>query len=495
MAEPENRRDSQPRSGKEEGAHSDSLWRRVWSSIFRGPIRPRSDRDRAWVVFNHLLLHFRPTRLKEGTLRYTHTFGLGGMSLVLVLLLAASGVLLMFVYEPTPETAYRSIVTLQQEVLFGKLVRNLHHWSANFLIVIAFLHLLRVYFTGAYHGARQFNWVLGSALLLTVLASNFTGYLLPWDQLSYWAITICTGMLGYVPGIGAWLQNAARGGSEIGSATLINFYTFHTTLFPILLFVLMGFHFWRVRKAKGVVSPRFLDSPQPKAMGERAVTGDSAEPSIDPDETQKTVLALPNLLMRELAVGLALVALLLLTAVFFDAPLGAEANPGMSPNPAKAPWYFMGFQELLLHFDPLFAVVILPLATILGLSFIPYVRYGTEVEGVWFLSRKGRQMGTAAAFVALVATPLWIIVDERFLDWSALLPGLPPVIVNGLLPVVVLAAIFLFLVQLLKRRFDASVNEIVQTSFVALTTVFLVLTATGIWFRGQGMALVWPWGS
>ena len=445
------------------------------------------------MVFNHLLLHFRPTRLQEPTLRYTHTFGLGGMSLVLVLLLAATGVLLMFAYEPNPSTAYESLETLQEDVLFGKLVRNIHHWSANFLIVIAFFHLLRVYFTGAYHGARQFNWVLGSALLLVVLASNFTGYLLPWDQLSYWAITISTGMLGYVPGIGNWLQTAARGGPEIGSATLINFYTFHTTLFPVLLILLLSFHFWRVRKAKGVVMPRTLGKEPAGPARDRGAGGPDPQSSGVSVDKPRVVLALPHLLMRELAVGLILVAAVLLFSVFFDAPLGAEANPGMSPNPAKAPWYFMGFQELLLHFDPLFAVVLLPLATVIALVYLPYIRYPKPVEGVWFISRTGRRMGVMAAMTALVTTPLWVVTDEHLLNGSALLSSLPPVLGNGVLPIAVLGGLFTGFVLFLKRRFGASINEMIQTSFIGLTVAFLVLTATGIWFRGQGMALVWPW--
>jgi quinol-cytochrome oxidoreductase complex cytochrome b subunit len=469
------------------------LWRRIWSSIFRGPIVPRSNRDRAWVVFNHLLLHFRPTRLREPTLRYTHTFGLGGMSLVLVLLLAATGVLLMFVYEPTPGTAYRSIETLQAQVLFGKLVRNVHHWSANLLVVIAFLHLLRVYFTGAYHGERRFNWVLGSALLLVVLASNFTGYLLPWDQLSYWAITISTGMLGYVPGIGSWLQTAARGGPEIGSATMIDFYTFHTTLFPVLLILLLSFHFWRVRKAKGVVLPRPLDETTAAPDRDEEADERDSESSRAGDDKPRVVMALPHLLMRELAVGLMLVAAVLLFSVFVDAPLGAEANPGMSPNPAKAPWYFMGFQELLLHFDPLFAVVLLPLATVIALGFLPYMRYRSPAEGVWFISHTGRRMGLIAAVAALVATPIWLLLDEHLLNGSSLLSNLPPVVGHGLLPVTVLAGIITAFVLVLRKRLGASADETIQTSFIFLTTVFLVLTVTGIWFRGEGMALVWPW--
>jgi quinol-cytochrome oxidoreductase complex cytochrome b subunit len=453
---------------------------------------PRSNRDRAWVVFNHLLLHFRPTRLKEPTLRYTHTFGLGGMSLVLILLLAATGVLLMFVYEPTPETAYNSIVTLQEEVVFGKLVRNVHHWSANLLVVVAFLHLLRVYFTGAYHGQRQFNWILGSALLLVVLASNFTGYLLPWDQLSYWAITICTSMLGYVPGIGIWLQTAVRGGSEIGSATLINFYTFHTTLFPVLLILLLSFHFWRVRKAKGVVMPRTPDEESTQLAEDAKET--DPDSSGAPVDKPRLVLALPHLLMRELAVGLILVAAVLLFSVLVNAPLGDEANPGMSPNPAKAPWYFMGFQELLLHFDPLFAVVLLPLATVLALFYLPYIRYSSPVEGVWFISGTGRRTGKIAAVAALIATPLWVLLDEHLLNGSDLFSSLPPVVGNGVLPIAVLGVLFTGFVLILKQRLSASINETVQTAFIALTTAFLVLTIIGIWFRGEGMALTFPWG-
>ncbi|NIM49476.1 MAG: DUF4405 domain-containing protein, partial [Gemmatimonadales bacterium] len=206
---------------------------RVWRSIFRGPIRPRSDRDRKWIVFNNFVLHFRPVRVPAKTLSYTHTFGLGGMSLVLVLLLISTGVLMMFGYEPSPEGAYASVLGLERDVLFGRLVRSVHHWSANFLIAVVVLHLLRVYFTGAYHPPRQFNWVLGLGLLLCVLASNFTGYLLPWDQLSYWAVTISTGMIGYVPLAGEWLQRVVRGGPEIGRATLITFYTLHTTIVPV----------------------------------------------------------------------------------------------------------------------------------------------------------------------------------------------------------------------------------------------------------------------
>jgi quinol-cytochrome oxidoreductase complex cytochrome b subunit len=418
------------------------LARRFWRSVFRGPVYPRDDRERKWIVVNNLILHFRPLRLPARTLKYTHTFGLGGMSLVLFLLLAATGILLMFVYEPSPERAYYSILALENEVFFGKLVRNIHHWSANFLIAVVFLHLLRVYFTGGYHAPRQFNWLIGLALLLCVLVSNFTGYLLPWDQLSYWAITICTGMIGYVPLIGDWLQGVIRGGPEIGSATLINFYTFHTTVVPVLLIVLMAWHFWRVRKAHGVVIPR--------APGEQL------------EGKPESVLALPNLLMREFAVALALVAFVMAFSVFVNAPLDEAANPGMSPNPAKAPWYFVGFQELLFHFHGLFAVVVIPLLVAATLVLLPYLRYDGPAEGVWFASRKGRRLGA-------------------------------PEVREGALPFVVLLAALVGVYMVIKRRFEASRGEAIQAAFILLVVAFAILTVTGVWFRGAGMALAWPW--
>lgn len=452
-----------------------SLPRRIWRSIFRTPLTPRTERERKRVVLNHLVLHMRPVRVPEATLRYTHTWGLGGMSALLVLLLILTGVLMMFVYEPAPGAAHASVVSLQSEVRFGGLVRNVHHWSANLLILVVFLHLLRTFFTGAFHGVRQFNWVIGTLLLLLVLAANFTGYLLPWDQLSYWAITIVTGMLSYFPGIGGWLQRVARGGQEIGGATLINFYTLHTTVLPVLLLTLMAFHFWRVRKAGGVVVPH--------EYGER------------PPEKPRTVLFVPDLVAREFAVGLALVAAVLLFSTFVDAGLGEPANPGMSPNPAKAPWYFLGLQELLLHFHPLVAVVLIPAAAVVALLAIPYLSYDAEAAGPWFLTRRGRRMAGIAALIGLVATPIWILLDETVIDLAVWLPGVPRVVSTGLLPGLVLLGALIAFYAGMKRRHSATRDEAVQALFTLLAVGLVVLTVTGIWFRGEGMVLVWPGGT
>ena len=437
---------------------------RVVGSIFpRSPI-PRSDADRRRTILEFLVLHMRPVRVRKSTLRYTHTFGLGGMSLVLIALLMASGILLMLAYDPSPEQAYQSILNLQEGMAFGATVRAVHHWSANILVAVALFHLFRVFFTGGYHGPRRFNWVIGLALFVGILASNFTGYLLPWDQLSYWAVTICTGMLGYVPGIGEWLQAFARGGTEIGRGTLVLFYSFHTTVVPVILIVLMAFHFWRVRKARGVVSPN---------------------PPDQLDETDsEMVLTLPHLLMRELAVGLTLIAVVMVISVLFDAPLGAPANPGMSPNPAKAPWYFMGFQELQIHLEPLIAVVILPVLGALSLMLLPYLRFDRELSGPWFLSKTGRTTGTLAALVALVVTPILILVDEFWLQQAG---G------AGWLTIAVLAASVIALTVFISKKFNPEKAELVQAIFILFLVGFAILTITGVWFRGPGMALARPW--
>jgi quinol-cytochrome oxidoreductase complex cytochrome b subunit len=392
---------------------------------------------------------------------------------VLFLVLAATGILLLFAYQPSPGAAYESIVTIRDEVFFGTLVRNIHYWSANLLISVVVLHLLRTYLTGAYYGPRQFTWVIGLALLLCVVVSNFTGYLLPWDQLAYWATTIVIGMIGYVPLIGDGLAGVIRGGADVGSSTLVKFYAFHTTVNPLLIIGLMAWHFWRVRKARGVVIPRGPGEPY--------------------DQKPQRVLMVPNLLLREFCVALILVAVVMVISFFFAAPLGDAANPGMSPNPVKAPWYFVGVQELLLHFHPLFAVVLIPLAVGVGLLLIPYLAYEHDTTGIFMMSYRGRRLGLAAAIGALVLTPLWVAADEFWIDFSGWLPALPTVISNGVVPVAVLAALLAGFYLYLRRARGASNNEAIQTVVVFLMVAFTVLTMTGVWFRGPGMALAWPW--
>ena len=446
-----------------------NVLQRIRYSIFPGTLQRPEYRERYRNFFNSLILHFRPRSVQERTLRFTLTWGLGGMAVVLVCMLFATGLMLKFVYQPVPDRAYESIIHLQNNVLFGQLIRNIHHWSGNILLIIVFLHLLRVFFTGAFHPPRQFNWIIGLVMFLAVLTSNITGYLLPWDQLAFWAITICTGMLEYIPGIGEWLQGLVRGGSDIGPATLSIFFAIHTAVIPACLLILMPFHFWRVRKAGGLVIPRTPDED----LGSR---GDS-------------VPTIPNLILRELVVAVVLIALIMVVAVIFNAPLGAEANPGLSPNPTKAPWYFAGIQELLLHFHPLFALFIIPVLMLIALVSIPYLNYQTETAGVWFTSHRGRRMAVVAAVAAFIVTPIGIIADEFVIDFAAWTPNIPGEISNGLIPLaLMLTATFLFY-KVMKKKFSSNNNEALQSVFVLLVVAFIILTITGIWFRGTGMTL------
>ena len=214
-------------------------------------------------AISNILLHLHPVAVNEESISFTRTFGLGGMAALLIVIQFITGILLRFYYEPFPQKAYDSILILHNNVLFGQLIRNIHHWSGVFLVLIVFLHLIRVFLTGAYQSPRQINWIIGLILFALVIFSNFTGYLLPWDQLAYWAVTVSTSILQYIPLAGNSLREFVISGTEVNAETLIVFYTFHTAVLPILLLLLMAYHFWRVRKSGGVIISR---SKEPKKM-------------------------------------------------------------------------------------------------------------------------------------------------------------------------------------------------------------------------------------
>ena len=430
------------------------------------------DRERIRRYLNTFILHFRPRNIPERTLKFNLTWGLGGMAAVLVLLLLGTGLLLKFYYLPFPEKAYESILFLENGVLFGQLIRNIHHWSANLALLVVFLHFIRVFLTGAFHPPRRFNWIMGLGLFLLLLLSNFTGYLLPWDQLSFWAVTISMGMLEYIPFAGVWLQALIQGGTEVGPATLSNFYAIHTAVLPVLLIFFLFFHFWRVRKAGGVVVPRGPGEPREK-----------------PNDK---VPAIPNLLVRELTVALVLIACILIFSILFDAPLQNKANPGLSPNPTKAPWYFMGIQELLLHFHPLFALIVIPFSVLMGLFMLPYLNYPSNPAGIWMVSIKGRKMALMAVVFSVIISIGGILTRTYVISSTSTISNTQSHITGGLLPFVIILAVMLGVYMTMKRFYSANRNEAIQTLFVFLLTTFVILTVTGIWFRGSGMKLLWP---
>ncbi len=438
---------------------------------WRGVI-PSTEKERRRLLRSTLILHFRPPTVNAKTLRLTLSWGLGGMAVTLLLLQMATGVLLKFVYVPTPVDAYGSVQAIVTQVPFGRLVRNLHHWCANFLVVVLVLHMLRVVFTGAFQRPRQFNWIVGLVLLALVLAANLSGYLLPYDQLAYWAVTVVTATLGYIPVVGGGLKQIVVDGPELGSHTLPFFFSVHTAVLPLLLAAFMGLHFWRIRKSGGLVVPREPDEP------------------IDP--TPLRVPSIPHLFVREITAALAVTAVAMVVALLWDAALAAPANPGLSPNPVRAPWYFAGFQELLLHLHPIVAVSVIPLAAGLFLVSIPYLAYPHTSAGIWFASPRGKSQVVAAAVGALIVTTGWIVADALLVKTATSPAWMPPLLRDGILPVVSAALLITGWVFVMRKRWAATLNEIVQSMVAMLMAAWLVLTVVGVFFRGPSMQLVWP---
>jgi quinol-cytochrome oxidoreductase complex cytochrome b subunit len=226
----------------------------VWRSLFRQPY-PTTSRTRALAVMNNVFLHLHPVRVKKHAVRYTYTFCLGGVSFFLFLVLTVTGVYLMFFYVPSVTRAYQDILSIENSVAFGTFVRNMHRWGAHLMVLTVFLHMIRVFYHGAYKPPREFNWVIGVILLFCTLWLSFTGYLLPWDQIAFWAITVGTQMATYAPLLSKESSFVLLGGVEVGQGTLIRFYVMHVIAFPLITAILMVVHFWRVRKDGGISGP------------------------------------------------------------------------------------------------------------------------------------------------------------------------------------------------------------------------------------------------
>ena len=219
----------------------------VYRSIFRLP-DVATDRDRAAAHWSSFLMHIYPVKVQRRELRFGYSAFLGVASLVLFGSLVVSGIYLMFFYVPSPATAYGDIQSIQTNIAFGQYIRNVHRWSAHLMVLAVAAHMARVFYRGAYKPPREFNWVIGVVLLVLTLLLSFTGYLLPWDQLAFWAVTVGTSMASYVPVMGDVTKEILLGGPSVGSATLVRFYVLHVALLPALLALLITIHLWRWRK-------------------------------------------------------------------------------------------------------------------------------------------------------------------------------------------------------------------------------------------------------
>ena len=240
----------------------------LYRAIFR--IKHNEEpRNRALSTLNNLFFHIHPAKVNRDATRYGYTWGMGGITFYLFIVLVFTGVLLMFYYHPTKVQAFRDILYLENDVPFGQLLRNMHRWAAHLMVMAVWLHMFRVFMSGSYKRPREFNWCIGVLLMVLTLLLSFTGYLLPDDQLGFWAVTVGTNMaratplLGsqgpFGPQLGMTAYNDVRfgllGGSIVDANALLRAYIWHCIAIPLIASVFMGVHFWRVRKDGGISGP------------------------------------------------------------------------------------------------------------------------------------------------------------------------------------------------------------------------------------------------
>ncbi len=477
----------------------------VWQATVRHGV-PSSMRARSQAVFGNFFLHIHPTRVHRDVLKPTATLGLGVITAALFVILTVTGILLMVYYKPSVADAYDSILDIHYVVPTGRIMRNLHRWAAHAMVVTVFLHMARAFYTAAYKAPREFNWLVGLGLWALTLALSFTGYLLPWDQLAYWAVTVgsniaqspreITDTLGItgVFDVGGFVKELLLGSHTVGQEALIRFYVLHIAVLPVAAGVLMGVHFWRIRKDGGLARPQSAEPPpEPKSPGGLKTYGLMAlvrgrTPSVD-RELENTVPSWPRLFYAELAVGTIATALLIAISLLAHAPLKEIANPEVPENPAKAPWYFLGLQEVV-SYSAFMGGMGIPVIVMVGLGLIPFLDREKEEPGVWFSGRRGRRVALHSLLLAAVLVPLVLAFTIHFgwlRDWFPHVPQLVIILVN---PGTLFVAVFAgwSIVVLLRTRST-------RLGAIALFTTFLVsfsiLTYFATVHRGPNWKFYW----
>ena len=421
-------------------------------------------------------LHFHTPRVHPRTLRPSATWGLGVALVSLFLILTFTGLLLMVYYKPSAARAYESMLDLRYAVPGGRIVRNLHRWAAHLMVVCVVLHAARVFYTGAYKSARALNWLVGLTLLVLTLALSFTGYLLPWDQLAYWAATIGANIaaspdelaqaLGLPTAchVGEPMRRVLLGGSAVGEEALIRFYALHVLALPLLAAVGIGLHVWRIRKDGGLA--RSADA-EPVAL----------------------LPSWPLLPRAEVFVFMSVCLVCLALAFWIDAPLREPANPQVPENPAKAPWYFLGVQELV-SYSAFAGGVLIPLCVLLGLAAAPCLDRGASEPGAWFDGRRGRRIAAASLLLAAAAATCAVTVPVRFGWLREWCPDAPQLAVLAVNPGTLLAAAYgVWALSITHRTGSTRLGAI--AAFTCLLAGFAVVTCVGIRFRGPDWEFFW----
>jgi quinol-cytochrome oxidoreductase complex cytochrome b subunit len=484
-------------------------------SVFRHE-RPVSDRSRSQAIFGNLFLHIHATRSHIRTLRFSTTFGLGVASMSLFLILLVTGILLMVYYMPSTQLAYDSIKDIHYVVPTGRLIRNIHRWGAHLMVLVVILHMCRVFYSSAYKAPREFNWLLGMGLFILTLALSFTGYLLPWDQLAYWAITIganialspreLTDALGITVYFdpGGLQKELLLGASEVGQDALIRFYLLHVMVLPLALAALAGVHFWRIRKdgglarpgvgqtaaGKGVASsavPAAIGSAPTKTYGLMCVVRDRT-PATN-QEPEDTVPSWPYVLRAELLVFMVTMLVCVVLGLLADAPLKELANPGVPENPAKAPWYFLGLQEMV-SYSAFMGGLVIPAIALVGLALIPYLDREPEDVGVYFSGEQGRSIALRSMVFGVAAAVVAVAFPVNFGWLRNWFPGIPQLVIIFVNPGSLLTAAYAMW-SLKTLRDTASTRMGAIALFTCFLAGFVILTIVGTYFRGPNWDFYW----
>ncbi len=402
--------------------------------------RPPTDRAAGDAIVANFILHWFPAKTYKRSLDWSYSLWLGTISAALLLILTATGLPLLFLYVPSVERAYLSVKDIEYVVTFGWWLRGVHRMAAHLMVAVVFLHLVRVFLTGAYKNGigqgqkREWNWVFGVVMLLLTLFLSFTGYLLPWDQLAYWAVTVGTNIASSVPLVGASIRELLLGGRTIDQATLIRFYVLHVLVLPGALGALFAYHMWRIRKDGGLASadrvallPRPVEEPPvPTKTYSLLGLARGTAPAIRATSTiaeGETVNSVPDLVRRATLVVLATVAVVSILPLLVTSPLEAPANPLVTPNPAKAPWYFLWLQEVVTDTTvrigsftingALIGGVVLPgILVVLALAWPWLDRSPAGAAGVWFpRSRRVQNI----VFLLIVAAVLVLTIVGTFM--------------------------------------------------------------------------------
>ncbi len=318
--------------------------------------------------------HIRPGSYRAPAIAFKNTWYMGFLCVFLLVLEGVTGVLLMVYYAPSPAEAYGSIIRLETEVPFGALIRDLHRLGGELMIVTTILHMFRVFIAGAHNRERSFTWVTGVMMLLCILMLAFSGYLLPWDQLAFWAVTIGTSIAETIPVIGNNLTLFLRGGPEFGLDGLLRFYLLHIIVLPTALLLFLGVHYYRVARLHGV------SLPVNKGIAE------------NPVDTGERLRFFPNMVLLELILSLSTLVVLIAVATFFyDAPLEHHADPRYTPVATKAPWFFLWLQGGLKLGDSFLMGICFPVILLFLLFLLPYIDRGRRRP---FLKRRAAAVGT-----------------------------------------------------------------------------------------------------